>query len=102
MKIKFPKIKKSYQKEIYKIDSGIYWRIIVGLFFVLVILSFIFAYNLYFQINKEDESFLEVNSEKVEKEKKEKINKVLEYFAERQKNSDKILNSAVPLVDPSI
>ena len=34
--------------------------------------------------------------------KKESIEKVLEYFSEREKKSNQILNSPSPVVDPSL
>jgi hypothetical protein len=102
MKIKIPKIKKSYKKENFKINPNIYWKVVVILFLVTLIVIFFFAYDLFSKINKENNDMLNNNSTKIEKEKKEKINKVLDYFYEREKKSNDILNSPSAVVDPSL
>ena len=102
MKIKIPKIKKNYKKENFEINPNLYWRLIVSIFFVLTILSFVFGISIYKQITKGDTIISGNGSKKVEQEKKVRINKVLEYFSEREKKSAEIIQSPLPVVDPSL
>lgn len=102
MKIKFFKIKKDYKKENFKINFNFYWKIVVILFFLSVVASFAFAYNLFMEVNKEDSSMIEKNSVKIGDKEKEKIKDILEYFAEREKKSIEILNSKTSIIDPSL
>lgn len=102
MKINFPKIKKHFKKESFEISPEKYWQLLVLLFFAVLVLSFVSSYNLYQGINKEDAIFGENNIGKAEKDKKDKINKVLKYFEEREKKSIEILNSENSIVDPSL
>ncbi|HNW71436.1 MAG TPA: hypothetical protein PKZ36_00970 [Candidatus Paceibacterota bacterium] len=102
MKIKFPKFKKNYENQNFKISPDIYWNILIVLFFIIIIAVFIFSFNLYKQTSVESEVTYQNISGKIEKEKKEKINRVLEYFSEREQKSNEILNSPAPVVDPSL
>ena len=102
MKIKFFKIKKDYRKEDFKIKADIYWKILV-IFFALVIFGFfIFAFNLFIQTNKEDVPIIQNNNDKIGNNEKEKIKDALKYFSERENKSNEILNSTLPIIDPSL
>lgn len=101
-KIKFFKIKKSYKKENFKVNPNIYWEILVIFSLLAIIVSFIFAYNLFIQTNKEDSGTTENNSGKVGNTEKERIKNALDYFSQREKKSMEILNSPAPVVDPSL
>jgi hypothetical protein len=102
MKIEIPKIKKKFKKENFKINPGVYWKTMVILFLVLAVGIAVFAYNLFSQINDDNDSLIAEANQKIEKEKKDKINKVLEYFSERETKSNEILNAPSPVVDPSL
>jgi hypothetical protein len=102
MKIKFFKIKKSYKKENFKINPHIYWEILVIFSGLSIIVSFVFAYNLFIETNKEDNSVIENNSVKIGNKEEEKIKDALQYFAEREKKSAEIFNSPSLVVDPSL
>ena len=102
MKIKFFKIKKDYRKENFKIVSDIYWKILIIFLALAIVASFIFAFNLFRQTNKEGSLITENNNGKIENKEKEKIKDVLGYFSEREKKSAEILNSTVVAIDPSL
>ena len=102
MKTKFFKIKKIFKKENFEINPDIYWRVVVIVFLLLTIASFVFAYNLFVQINDGDISSTQNNSEKVGNKEKGKIEDALNYFSEREKKSTEILNSSSSIVDPSL
>ncbi len=102
MKINFLKIKKVYKKESFKINSSIYWNFLVVFALLVMIISFVFAYELFLKTSKEDVQVNTFNNMKIGNKEKEKIGKALEYFSEREKKSVEILNSPVPVVDPSI
>ena len=102
MKIKLFKIKKRYEKEIFKINPSIYWKVLVIFSALLMIGSFVFAYNLFTQTNKEDSLIVGNNTQKIGNKEEEKIKDALEYFSEREKKSVEILNSTIPIVDPSL
>jgi len=96
------KLKKNYKKENFKIEPGVYWEIMIIFLFLLIIVSFVFAYNLFIQTNKEDVLTVQNNSQELGNKEESKIKDVLNYFAEREKKSTEILNSSSSVVDPSL
>lgn len=96
------KIKKKLRKENFQPNQNFYWRIIFLLAFLMILASFIFGLYFFMKTNKET-SFIEENiSEQADLVRKEKIEKVLKYFSEREKKSNDILNASSPVVDPSL
>ncbi len=102
MKIELFKIEKNYRKENFEINPGIYWKTIMVLAFLAISTLLVFSYNLFIQTNKENTSVVGKKDNKNENKEKEKIKNALEYFSEREKKSIEILNSPVPIVDPSL
>lgn len=102
MKIKFFKKEKNFKKEDFKLNPNIFWKSSVFMVFLVIIFSAFFGYFLFLQISKE--TALGVNSpgSQIETIKKERIDKVLEYFSARKQKSNKILNSPSPIIDPSL
>ena len=102
MKIHFPKKEKNFRKKSSEINIRLYWHIIFFLGFVLTLAAFSFGFYFFRQISLE--SVLEKigASQQAETVKKERIGKVLEYFAEKKQKSNQILNSPAPIVDPSL
>ncbi len=84
------------------LNINFYWELAVCLVLLVVLFSFLFGYRFFMRIN--EEFVLEVNSDnsQVETVKKERIEKVLEYFSLRKQKSSQILNSPAPIVDPSL
>ncbi len=104
MKIRFFKKEKSFKKgkENPWLNINLCWRSAVFFMFVVLFLSFSFGYYLFIQTNKEPVLSPVAASPEVETVKKERIEKVLEYFSKREQKSNQILNSPAPVVDPSL
>jgi len=101
MEIKFFKKQKKFKKGGWAIKPDLYWGYILAITFLFILLFCIFGLYLFIKVNKEPISFVPTVSDQ-EIIKKEKLDKVLEYFSEREKKSEEILNSPSPIVDPSI
>ena len=52
MKIKFPTRKKVFKKQDFTIYPGFYWKILLAVSFVLMLISFLFSYLVFLKINK--------------------------------------------------
>ncbi len=89
-------------KETFRLNINFYWQLAVLIMFIVIILSSVFGYYLFVQINQESVVSSGGDSPKIETVKKERVEKVLEYFLEREKNSNRILNSLAPIIDPSL
>ncbi len=99
--LNFHKSRKVFKKHGQNVKPDFYWRLIVFTVLVAALLSFIFGYYLFLQINKEPD--LPDQSGSIgQMIKKERFDKVLEYFSTREKKSFEILNSPVLIVDPSL
>jgi hypothetical protein len=101
MDLKFLKKQKKFKKASLIIKPDLYWRYLIYMTFFLILVSCVFGFYLFIKINKEP--ILPVVSTGGEGLiKKERINKVLEYFKERENKSIEILNSPSPIIDPSL
>ncbi|MES2315200.1 MAG: hypothetical protein V4486_00480 [Patescibacteria group bacterium] len=101
MNLKFPKIKKTFRKGGLHTNPDVYWDIMQAAAFILVVSSFIFGFYLFRKIDRE---FITINDDSNSQIKligKERIDKILQYFADKEKNSNEILNSPSPIIDPS-
>ena len=84
------------------LNINFYWEVAVFVMFVIITLSSFFGYYLFVKTNQK--LVLETNDTNAQLNtiKKERIDKVLEYFSIKNKKSDQILNSPAPIVDPSL
>ncbi len=101
MKIKFLQKKKSFKKGDSGIKPDLYWKYILLTTFILILLSCAFGLYLFIKVDKETTP-PEIGLSGQETIKKERLDKVLEYFSEREKKSAQILNSPSPVIDPSL
>lgn len=101
MDFKLFKTKKSFHKRNFEINSDFYWKIILSVVTIIMILSFVFGYYLFLRMSKEVEFSPETMTE-ANKINKERIDKVLRYFEDRFEKSQEIINSPVHIVDPSL
>lgn len=85
-------------------DLNLYWGLIVCVLLATAIIASFFGYYLFQKLNKEPALLAPAGgaSSQIETVKKERIDKVLEYFSERKNKSSQILNSPAPVVDPSL
>jgi hypothetical protein len=102
MKINFLKVKKNYLRGNFKFSSNFYWKVIVVIFFLLIIGSFIFIFSIFREIGKQEDCVVSKSIEKLSDKEKKKIQDALIYFAEREKKSSEILNSGTSVVDPAL
>ena len=102
MKIDFLKIKRNFRKKSFVINSNFYWRLILFLSLILLLLAFGFSFNLFIKIAKESDLIIEQDNHKTEITQKERIEKVIEYFKEREKKVIEIIDSPAPVIDPSL
>ena len=102
MDIKFLKIKKTFRKGGLHINPDVFWNILQGTAFVLVISSFIFGFYLFYKIEKGFVLPTQSTDNKTQSIDMERINKILELFSQKKEKSTKITNSPSPIVDPSI
>jgi len=101
MNLKFLKKKKKFKKGGLGIKPDLYWQYILLATFILIILASVFSLYIFWEVN--NASILPAsNTGEQEAIKKERIDKVLEYFQERGKKSLEIINSPSPIIDPSL
>jgi hypothetical protein len=101
MKIEFFKKKNSFKKKGGTPAPGVYWKYAFLGTFVIMILAFIFSYNLFANINQEDVVSVSSQSGQAEMIDKGRLEKALNYFSDRQNTSTQILSQPAPVVDPS-
>ena len=102
METKFFKKEKSFKKESLGLNLNFYWKLAVYFIFLVILFSFFFGYYFFKQINEEPVWEADGDNSQVETIRKEKIEKVLEYFSLRKQKSNQILNSPAPIIDPSL
>jgi len=100
MDIKFLKKKKKFVKRNLEKKLDFFWKSILYITFILILISCAFGLNLFLETNKESMVVEDIGGK--EMMEKERINNVLDYFSEREKKSMKILNSSSFVVDPSL
>ena len=66
-----------------------------------MILSALFGWYIFSQVNKDPDTLTNITLGQVGTVNKNRIDKDLEYFSQRSINSQDILNSPSPVVDPS-
>ena len=95
------KTAKNWKKDKLKLDPNFYWKMAICGALFLALLSFAFGYYLFTQINQEPLMLSGVSGKKAEEIDKDRIKNILQYFSEREKKSNQIINSPSPIVDPS-
>lgn len=102
MNIKFFKKEKSFKKENLWLDISFFWKLFIFIMFATTLGSLFFGYYFFMKINKESAPGVEDTKNNDHIVRKERIEKVLEYFSLRQQRSDQILISPAPVIDPSL
>ena len=100
--IEFFKKKNNFKKKIFTINPIFYWKIVIFSTAVIIILSFIFGYYFFVQINQEFVLPTITENGQVGTVDRDQIEKVLNIFSERAQTSNEILNSPASVVDPSL
>ena len=105
MKINIFKIEKKpkkFKKQNFKVNSNLYWHLILLFVFVIILGSFAFGYYLFNNTSKEFSKYGEVTGSQKGTDEKAKVEKELNIFTDRQNQSLKILSSPAPVLDPSL
>lgn len=100
LNLKMLKPKKKFKKGGIHINPDVYWGISIGVIFLVAISMMIFGYFLFKKTSAELTSTADTSAN-ADAISKERIDKALEYFSKRAENSNTILNSPSPIVDPS-
>lgn len=102
MKIKFSKPKKKFKKQDFTIYPGLYWKVLLSISFVFMLISFLFSFLVFMKINKESTISSEELDSQIPTIKRERVNNILNYFKEREEKTNEILNSPTSVIDPSL
>ena len=102
MKIKFFKIKKNFKKGNFQINPNFFWKIILSLALIIAVSSFVFGFYVFMNLNSEINPETDTTSAQAGTIKKDRLEKILKYFSDKEKKSAEILNSPSPIIDPSL
>jgi hypothetical protein len=102
MKIEIFKNKKKFKKGGFHTNPNIGWGIILLVTLFLTVLFLVFGIYLFVNTNKETTVPEADTGSHIKIVKKDRIDKVLEYFSSRENKSSDVLNSPSPLIDPSL
>lgn len=102
MKITLFKKQNNFKKKDFQLNPDFYWKVAVVVALTTALLSAFFGYRLFMRINQES-ILLTANKDEVAGTlNQDRILKALNYFSEREKKSSRILNSSLPIIDPSL
>lgn len=102
MDLKIFKIDKKFKKREHQPNPDFYWKIILFITSVFIILALGFGLHLFFVVNQENFYSSTEYKGQAQKINESRINDVLNYFSRRADKSKEILNSPAPVSDPSI
>ena len=102
MKIKLFKKQNNFKKKDFVFHLNFYWRIIILCAIVMVFSSFLFGYRFFVKINQRPVSQFTNKESMADALNQNNILKALNYFSEKERRSNEILNSPSMVVDPSL
>ena len=104
MKINFPKFKKEKKltKDNTNVNVNFYWKLLLYAFLLFLVSSVAFGFYVFSNTNKEPVLSDTIISKQNDKVKQSRVDNVFNYFTEKTKKTDDILNSTVSVVDPSL
>ncbi len=100
MNLNIFKTQKKFNKSEHQPNPDLYWRIVLFVTAVLFLVSVVFGVDLYLRINRGYFSESVEYSGQGKKIGKDRLDRALMYFSEREEQSEKILNSP-SVADPS-
>jgi len=101
MEIKFFKKENKFKRDKQSLNTRKHWNIIIRVLAVLILGSFVFGYYIFTQEGQDfsvDTASVASTHHKINKDK---LQKILDLFSEREKKSLDILNNTTVIVDPS-
>jgi len=102
MKIEFFKKQNNFKKKDFALNPNLYWMSAVFGTFILILAAAFFGYYLFAQINQEFVLPATNDSGQVPTVDKNRVEKVLNYFSNREEKSKEIIANPAPVVDPSL
>ncbi|MCX6747767.1 MAG: hypothetical protein NTW98_02370 [Candidatus Nomurabacteria bacterium] len=99
---KFLNKKRELKKSSWVINPDIYWRYLIVLSAVLMVVLFAFAFYLFSNINSKNVEEENVNVVRLQTINKERLDNVIEYFSKREKVSENIIRLPSRVIDPSL
>ena len=102
MKIKIFKKENDFNKKDFTFNPNLYWKLVLLVTFMLMVLSFFFGRYLFEQVNQVSSTPQANDNGQVPTVEKNRVEKVLNYFSAREQKSNEILSSPSPVVDPSL
>ena len=101
MQINFFKPKNNFKKKRIEPNPNFYWKIAVLCTLILMVCVFGFGYYMFTMVNDEAPYSSETTIKK-EPVEKERLEKILDYYAAKNKKLNQIINTDAPVVDPSL
>ncbi len=104
MNLKFLKFKekKVFKKGSDEINPNPFWNVVLMFTAIMIVFAFSFTFLVFQKVNKEvDASSSGVGSEAAVLPK-ERLDKILQYFQEKEEKSKEIFNAPAPVIDPSL
>jgi cell division protein FtsW (lipid II flippase) len=96
------KREKKFKKEGSWLNIYFYWKFVLGIVFVAILLSLFLGYSLFTETDRDFVLSGENFSQKSKLVRKKRIDSVLEYFRERKEKTNQIINSSNNIIDPSL
>lgn len=97
MAINFFKSEKKFRKGGMHFTAGFFWQVIFSTGLIILAVSFALGFILFWSVNKEFVSS-EAGKEQISKER---LDKALEYFKDKEKKMELVLKATAPSIDPS-
>jgi hypothetical protein len=99
--------KNTFRKDYFQINPDKYWNLLLGLFFVIILVGAGFGYYNFSKLNKALNSYTshskEGDNEVFDVKQKNEINDLLNYFKDREEKASSLKNQEKSLViDPSL
>ncbi|MDQ5922312.1 MAG: hypothetical protein QG644_20 [Patescibacteria group bacterium] len=93
---------KIIKKENYQPNADKYWRVILGMAFVLITGSFVFGYILFKKTTSNFDPNLNILKDNSALLRKERIDKALDGFSDKKSKTMEVLSYPAGVVDPSL
>ncbi len=104
MNLKFLKFKdkKVFKKGSAEINPNPFWNVVLMFAAVMIVFAFSFTFFVFQRVNKEVISDSTGAGTQATVLPKERLEKILQYFQDREDKSKEIFNSPSPVIDPSL
>jgi len=98
---KYFKKEKKFKKDFLTVNPDAYWKSVLLLFTVMILVFLVFGYYLVRKVNNSKNNEPNTSTLRSKTINQEKLNQAIEYFSKREKVSETITNYPSPVIDPS-